>query len=152
MRRHQKGVSTMYNYHVENLSANFNKAQTSWKEVKAQLEEVYALDISKSACKARTTRASNNVERWFKRVELLTARLPEGKKSSIVKLLTELGKELGKGPKSGRHLRVFSSLCNAISDLPIDKDQERAIMEYVRSISDCITDMQSDLKSLWQSL
>ena len=138
----------MYNYHVENLSANFNKAQTSWKEVKAQLEEVYALDISKSACKARTTRASNNVERWFKRVELLTARLPEGKKSSIVKLLTELGK----GPKSGRHLRVFSSLCNAISDLPIDKDQERAIMEYVRSISDCITDMQGDLKSLWQSL
>ena len=105
MRRHQKGVSTMYNYHVENLSANFNKAQTSWKEVKAQLEEVYALDISKSACKARTTRASNNVERWFKRVELLTARLPEGKKSSIVKLLTELGKELGKGPSTSESSR-----------------------------------------------
>ena len=141
----------MYNYHVENLSANFNEAQTSWKEVKAQLEEVYALIASKTR-RASITRASNNIEKWFDRVERLTSRLPENKKPSSVKPLTELGKELGKDSKSGRHLKVFSSLCNAISGLPIDKDQERAIMEYVRSISDRITDMQGDLKSLWQSL
>ncbi len=132
----------MYDYYIEQLKTDFNEARTAWETIKAQLDEVYMLDHTSRACKARITRVSNKVKKWFKRVESLMGRLPENGQPSSA-LLTEFEKELG-----SKYLDTFSSVCDTVSELPISKDQKESIKEGIRSINDCVARMKDDLRSL----
>jgi len=133
----------MYGYYTEQLKTDYNKAWTAWKEIKTQLDEVYVLDHTSRACKARITRALNDSKDWFKRVESLMNRLPKDKQPSSA-VLTELGKEM-----ELRYLSAFSGLSCTVSDLPIGKDRKKAIMIVVNSITDdYVARMKGTLKSL----
>lgn len=133
----------MYDYYTEQLKTDYNKAWTAWKEIKTQLDEVYVLDHTSRACKARITRALNDSKDWFKRVESLMNRLPKDKQPSSA-VLVEIGKELGL-----KHLNTFSGLSCTVSDLPIGKDRKKAIMIVVNSITDdYVARMKGTLKSL----
>jgi len=133
----------MYDYYIEQLKTDFNESRTAWKTIKTQLENVYMLDHTSRACKKSMTRASNNIEAWFKRVESLMNRLPKDDRPPSIELIAELGKEL-----KLRYLSAFSGLSCTVSTLTIDKDREEAIMIVVRSIGKHVANMEETRQSL----
>ena len=132
----------MYDYYIDQLKTDFSESRTAWETIKTQLEKVYVLEHTSATCKKRITRASNNVKRWFKRVESLMNRLPNDKQPSSA-VLVELEKELGL-----KYLNTFSDLSCVVSTLPIGKDQKEAVTIVVRSIDDYRTSMEETRRSL----
>ena len=133
----------MYDYYIEQLKTNLSRAQTAWKEVKAQLNGVYMLDHTSAACKNRITRTLNNVEGWFNRVKKLMNRLPKDDQPPSVELIAELRKEL-----RSKYLKVFPPVYDTVYSLPIGKNQMGAITEIMRSIDDYVDNMKDTLQSL----
>lgn len=132
----------MYDYYIDQMQTDFNKARTAWETIKTQLDEVYVLDHTSRACKSRITRALNNSKDWFKRVESLMNRLPKDKQPSSA-VLTELKKEIGV-----KYLNTFSGLSCTVSTLPTGKDRKESIMIVVQSIGDYRGNMEETLQSL----
>ena len=133
----------MYDYYIEQLKTDLSRAQTAWKEVKAQLNGVYMLDHTSAACKNRIARTLNNVEGWFNRVKKLMNRLPKDDQPPSVELIAELGKEL-----RSKYLKVFPPVYDTVYSLPIGKNQMGAITEIMRSIDDYVDNMKDTLQSL----
>ena len=122
----------MYGYYTEQLKTDYNEVWTAWKEIHAL--------IASTTRKAHITRALKNVERLLKKVEKLMGYLPKDDQPPSVKLLTELEGALA------QYSGTFSSLCCAVYDLPMSGDCKDSIMEGVRYIDTCITDMKETLK------
>ena len=131
-------------YYIERMKENLDEAQAAWKEVKAQLEEAYALSHISSGCKKRITQAINKGQNWFTMVNKLMDCLSEDKQPCSAKLLVKLKTEL-----ESKHTKTFLSVCYTVSTLPINKDKERLIVDDLKSISDnYVANMKEDLDSL----